>query len=174
MSENETSGERLARLKDRLVETELLAQVGAGFVNPNCLNYAKSLVKDFYKINDSGEFETTGNTPLDPMNLQPMPINELGSYLQEMHPYLFKPEASTGTSSATTAPPPPPNRAEMDLAARCAYIRAHGQAAYEALPSNPVEAKPLAERPRSTWTMEQKADFIHRFGMDNYLAIPAE
>lgn len=175
MSEDESSAERLAQLKDRLIETEILAQVGAGFVNPHCLGYAKSLVKDFYTVSDSGEFVTTGRTPLDPRDLQPMAVSELGAWLQETHGYLFRPETPSGASTAATAAPaPPPNRAEMDLAARCAYIRAHGQAAYEALPSTPVEAKPLAERPRSTWTMEQKADFIHRFGMENYLSIPAD
>lgn len=40
MSETETSGERLARLKDRLAETEIQAQCGAAFVNESCLGYS--------------------------------------------------------------------------------------------------------------------------------------
>lgn len=161
----------MSTLKDQLLRTEILCQC-PDLVNQNASDYIAGLIRQWYTITDDGEFQQTDQTPLRTQDFKPMPVDEIGDYLRQAHGYLFK-SGPSGNSVAPTKEPPPPNRAEMDLAARCAYIRAHGQAAYETLPNNPTEAKPLAERPRSTWTMEQKADYIHRFGMDNYLAIPA-
>lgn len=163
----------MSALKDQLLRTEILCQC-PDLVNQNASDYVAGIIRQWYTINDDGEFQQTDETPLRTQDFKPMDVAEIGDYLRQTHSYLFRQSAPSGNSVAETKEPPPPNRAEMDLAARCAYIRAHGQAAYEALPNNPTEAKPLAERPRSTWTMEQKADYIHRFGMENYLSIPAD
>lgn len=61
----------------------------------------------------------------------------------------------------------------MTLAEKCEFIRANGEQAFLDLPNNPVAAKPLAERPRSTWSVEEKADFVRRHGAEEYFKIPA-
>lgn len=166
------SNNRLSEMKRRLLETELLCQC-YDLVSPNASDYVSSLVREWFEINDNGEFIQTASTALRTSDLRPMDISEIGDHLRQTHPYLFKQSAAPGISSAVTKAPPPPNKAEMDLATRCAYIRAHGQEAYEALPNSPTEAKPLTERPRSVWTTEEKADFVRRHRAEEYFKIPA-
>lgn len=161
----------MSSLKAQLMRTEILCQC-PDLVNQNASDYVAGLIQQWYTINDDGEFVQTDETPLRTQDFRPMDVAEIGDYLRQTHPYLFK-SGPAGSSVAETKEPPPPNKAEMDVAARCAYIRAHGEAAYQALPDNPVQALPLAERPRSSWTVEERARFIREHGQDAYLSLPA-
>lgn len=165
------SNDRLERLKSRLIEAEVLAQCGLGFTNSQCLDYVKTLIKDFYRVTDSGEFETTDRTPLNP-DLKPMPIEDLGGWLHEVHPYLFKQSATPGVSNAQTVAAPP-NKSEMSLAEKCQFIRANGEQAFLDLPASPTAAKPLSEKRRSEMSPAERARLIRELGSAAYMDLPA-
>lgn len=68
---------------------------------------------------------------------------------------------------------PPLNRAEMSVAEKAQFIKAHGGAAYLALPENAAAARPLAEKRRSEMTPEERARLIRERGSEFYMSLPA-
>lgn len=168
------SSERLVRMKERLLQTEILCQC-PDLVNETASDYIAGLMRGWYSIDEDGQFVQTDSTPLRTQDFKPMAVDEIGEYLRLTHPYLFKPSRPTGSSTAQTKEPPPPalSRDRMSVAEKVQFIRQHGQQSYLSLPETATAALPLAERPRSTWTAAEKADYVHRFGMDAYLALPA-
>lgn len=165
------SHERLQKLKETLLQTEILAQFGGSLVSPEASEFVANLMRNWYAIDNDGRFETNDETPLG-MDLKPLPVDQIGNYLREKHDYLFRESRPAFVSNATTVAPPPPNKAQMSLAEKCQFIRVNGEQAFLDLPNDPVAAQPLAERPRSSWSVEEKADFVRRFGSEAYLALP--
>lgn len=102
-----------------------------------------------------------------------MKVGEVGDYLRQKHAYLFRESGTPGVSNAVTKEAPSPNKAGMSLEEKCQFIRTHGEQAFLNLLDNAVTAKPLTERPRSSWTAEEKAGFVRRFGSKAYFEIPA-
>lgn len=169
----DSNNDRLTRMKQRLLETEILAQM-PDLVNAHATEFVANLMRGWYQITDNGEFEPTDQVPLRTRDFQPTPVAEISDYLHSEHAYLFRQSAPAGVSNAVTkeAPPPALNRAEMTVAERSAFIRKYGQKEYLSLPENPTAAKPLAERRRSEMSTEEKARIIRERGAALYEAIP--
>lgn len=169
-----TDSDRMAHLKERLLATEIMAQM-PDLINAHAVEFVAGLMKNWYTITNDGEFETTSETPLSTTDLRPMPVSEVSQYLHSEHSYLFRQSVPSGNSNASTkaAPPPTLNRAEMSIAEKADYIHRHGEQAYLSLPASPTEAKPLAEKRRSEMSIEERTQLIRERGSEFYMSLPA-
>lgn len=122
---SELSEERLQRLKETLLQTEILAQFGGSLVSPEATEFVANLMKNWYTITNDGTFETTNETPLSTMDLRPMPVDQIGDYLKAKHGYLFRENAPSDVSNAVTkeAPLPPLSRDKMSVEQKAQFIR---------------------------------------------------